>query len=81
MPLFDEEQIRGPVGDQASADYELDLRGVSQAHARIAVERMFERRRFAEATTVVVRIDPATPTSGKHCFCRSAGNYWNPTAE
>ena len=68
MPLFDEEQIRDLVGDQASADYELDLRGVSAAHARIAIERMLERRRFAEATTVVIRIDPATPTSGETLF-------------
>ena len=68
MPLLDHRQIRDLVGDQASADYELDLRGVSTAHARIAIERMLERRRFVEATTVVIRIDPATPTSGETLF-------------
>ncbi|WP_420347644.1 hypothetical protein [Pelagibius sp.] len=68
MPLFDHEQTRDLVGDQASADYELDLRGVTAAHARIAIERMLERRRFVEATTVVIRIDPATPTSGETLF-------------
>lgn len=68
MPLFDPERIQDLVGNQAAADYELDLRGVSPTHARIAIERMLERRRFNEATTVVIRIDPATPTSGETLF-------------
>ncbi len=68
MPLLDHEQIRDLVGDQDSADYELDLRGVSAADARIAIERMLEHRRFVEAATVVIRIDPATPTSGETLF-------------
>ncbi len=68
MPLFDQEQIRDLVGDQAFADYELDLRGVSAAHARIAIERMLERRRFGDPTSVVIRIDPATATSGETLF-------------
>ena len=68
MPLFEREQIRNLVGDRASADYELDLRGMSRAYARIAIERMLERRRFVEAATVVIRIDPATPTSGETLF-------------
>ena len=56
------------MGDRASAEHELDLRGVSTAHARIAIERMLERRHFVEAATVVIRIDPATPTSGETLF-------------
>ncbi len=68
MPLFDHEQIRALVGDQASADYELDLRGLTGAEARIAIERMLEGNDFVEATTVVIRIDPATPTSGETLF-------------
>ena len=68
MPLFGDEQIRDLVGDQAAADHELDLRGVSRAHARIAIERMLERQDFVEATTVMIRIDPATPTSGETLF-------------
>ena len=68
MPIFDHEQIRDLVGDRDSADYELDLRGVSAADAHIAIERMLERRRVVEATTVVIRIDPATPTSGETLF-------------
>ena len=68
MPHFDNEQIRDLVGDQTSADYELDLRGVSGAEARIAIERMLEGQGFVEGTTVVIRIDPATPTSGETLF-------------
>ena len=68
MPHFDHEQVRDLVGDQASADYELDLRGVSAAEASIAIERMLEEQGFVEASTVVIRIDPATPTSGETLF-------------
>jgi len=68
VPLFDQEQIRDLVGDEASAEYELNLRGVSAEHAHIAIQRMLERRRFVEATTVVIRIDPATPTNGETLF-------------
>lgn len=68
MPLLGHEQIRDLVGDQDSAEYELDLRGVTAEHAHIAIERMLEPRRFVEATTVVIRIDPATPTSGETLF-------------
>lgn len=69
MPLFDPEKVRDLVGDQAAADYELDLRGVSATDARLAIERMLEDGQdFVEATTVVIRIDPATPTSGETLF-------------
>jgi len=68
LPLFDEEQIRDLVGEQAAADHELDLRGMSLAQVRIAIERILERRRFIAPTTVVIRIDPATPTSGETLF-------------
>lgn len=68
MPIFDPEQLRDLVGDRAAADRELDLRGVSAAEARTAIERMLDRQDSAEATTVVIRIDPATPTSGETLF-------------
>ena len=68
MPHLDHEQIRALVGDQASADYELDLRGVSGEQARVAIERMLEDHGFIETTTVAIRIDPATPTSGETLF-------------
>lgn len=68
MPHLDHEQIRALVGDQASADYELDLRGVSGEQARVAIERMLQDHGFVEATTVAIRIDPATPTSGETLF-------------
>ncbi|MEO1249782.1 MAG: hypothetical protein AAFW76_08075 [Pseudomonadota bacterium] len=68
MPLFDQEQMRELVGDQTAADYELDLRGLSTEQARITIEQMLERHRVFEAKTVVIRIDPATPTSGETLF-------------
>ncbi len=68
MPHLDHEQIRALVGDQAAADYELDLRGVSGEQARVAIEGMLEGQGFVETTTVVIRIDPATPTSGETLF-------------
>ena len=36
MPLFDNEQIRDLAGDQASADHELDLRGVATCCCSVA---------------------------------------------
>ena len=57
MPHLDHEQIRALVGDQASADYELDLRGVSGEQARVAIERMLEGHGFVETTTVAIRIE------------------------
>ncbi len=68
MPIFDLEQMRDLVGDQAAADYELDLRGLSTEPARIAIDQMLEQRGVFEAKTVVIRIDPATPTSGETLF-------------
>jgi len=68
VPHLDQDQIRALVGDQAFADFELDLRGVSAEQARIAIERMLEGHGFVETTTVVIRIDPATPTSGETLF-------------
>ena len=68
MPIFDPEQLRDLVGDRAAADHELDLRGASATEARTAIERMLDGQDSAEATTVVIRIDPATPTSGETLF-------------
>ncbi|WP_421710293.1 hypothetical protein [Algihabitans sp.] len=68
MPLFDQDRIKDLVGDHASADYELDLRGLSWAEARIAIERTLEDHSSTEATALVIRIDPATPTSGETLF-------------
>ena len=68
MPLFEPDSIRALVGDHASGEYTLDLRGVSLSDARSAISRMLKRRRSDELASVVVRIDPATATSGETLF-------------
>ena len=68
MPLFDQDGIKDLLGDRASADHELDLRGLSWAEARVAIERTLEDHSSTEATALVIRIDPATPTSGETLF-------------
>ena len=68
MPLFEPDSIRALVGDRANGEHTLDLRGVSLSHARSAISRMLERWRSDDLTSVVVRIDPATATSGETLF-------------
>ncbi len=68
MPLFEPGSIRGLVGDQADGEYTLDLQGVSPDHAQSAIAQMLEQSRFGDSKSVVVRIDPATPTSGETLF-------------
>ena len=50
------------------AEWELDLRGLDQLHARASVERMVERNRFGAAKDVLIRFDPATPDGGETLF-------------
>lgn len=70
MAADDQERIWQLVRtDRGTAEYTLDLRGgVSPENAQIAIERMLERRRFGEPTTIVIQFDPATPTSGETLF-------------
>lgn len=68
VPLFEVDAVRALVGDRAEGEYTLDLRGVSVQHAQAAISRMLERRRFGDPTSVVIRIDPATATSGETLF-------------
>ena len=68
MPLFEPGSIRGLVGDRASGEYTLDLQGVSLSHARTAISQILERWRSDDPTSVVIRIDPATETSGETLF-------------
>ena len=68
MPLFELDSIRALVGDRANGEHMLDLRGVSISHARTAISEMLERWRSDDLTSVVIRIDPATPTSGETLF-------------
>jgi len=68
MPLFEPDSIRALVGDCAVGEHTLDLRGVSVKHARMAISQMLERRHLGDPTSVVIRIDPATATSGETLF-------------
>ena len=68
MPLFEPDSIRALVGDRATGEHTLDLRGVSLSHARTSVSQMLEQWRSVDLTSVVIRIDPATPTSGETLF-------------
>ena len=68
MPLFEPDSIRALVGDRANGEHTLDLRGVSLSHARTAISQMLERSRSDDLTSVVIRIDPATATSGETLF-------------
>ncbi len=68
MPLFEPDSTRALVGDRATGEHMLDLRGVSLSHARTAISQMLEQLRSAEPTSVVIRIDPATATSGETLF-------------
>ena len=68
MPLFQPGNIRALVGDCADGEYTLDLRGVSANHAQTSITQMLERRHLGDSTSVVIRIDPATATSGETLF-------------
>ncbi len=68
MPLFEPDSIRALVGDRATGELTLDLRGVCLSDARTAISEMLERQRSGDWTSVVIRIDPATPTSGETLF-------------
>jgi len=68
MPFMKGEDIRRLTGFRHTAEYELDLCGIDLAHARASVERMLERSRFRRPRSVVVRFDPAGPTSGETLF-------------
>ena len=68
MPLFEPDSIRALVGDRANGEHTLDLRGVSLSRAQSAISQMLERWRSDDLTRVVIRIDPATATSGETLF-------------
>jgi len=66
---LDERHLRRLFARSGDADYELDLTGLDQAHALASIERMVERQRFRdEPREVVIRLDPATATSGETLF-------------
>ncbi len=68
MPLLEADSIRALVGDCANGEHTLDLQGVSLKHAQTAISQMLKRSHFVDSTSVVIRIDPATATSGETLF-------------
>jgi hypothetical protein len=66
--LNDEEALGRLAIDIAGAEIELDLRGLDLAEARAAIDRMLAEERRAAPRGAVVRIDPATETSGETLF-------------
>ena len=68
MPLFEPDSIRTLVGDRANGEHTLDLRGVSLNNAKSAISQMLEQRCSGNLESLVIRIDPATPTSGETLF-------------
>ncbi|MEM7422328.1 MAG: hypothetical protein AAF334_01325 [Pseudomonadota bacterium] len=68
MPIFESDGIRALVGDRANGEHTLDLRGVSLSYAQSAISQVLERGRSDDLTSLVIRIDPATPTSGETLF-------------
>lgn len=66
-PRIDQSVLDGLLGGERVGAHQLDLRGMAVEEARAAVEDMLARW-SGQDTTVVVRISPATPTSGETLF-------------
>ena len=66
-PRIDQSVLDKLLGHEHAAEHELDLRGMTAEAARIAIEAML-RQRAGQDTSVVVRITPASPTSGETLF-------------
>lgn len=68
VPFLDPDDVCALVGDQTTGEETLDLRGASADDARIAIASILERRRTPASATLVIRIDPASATSGETLF-------------
>ena len=69
MAELTEREVRGLFSEAGSAEYELDLTGVDEEHARTAIARRVERQRFREdPRSVIVRLDPARAGGGETLF-------------
>jgi len=67
MPIFDPATLARLHGTASAADRELDLRGASAALAHAAIERALVET-STEPSSLLIRISPATPTSGETLF-------------
>lgn len=68
MPFLTEEEVRRLLGPQRPADSELDLRSVEPPRALRMLERTIQDGRYGRPESVIIRIDPATPSSGETLF-------------
>ncbi len=68
MPFYATDDIDRFVRPAAATDDVLDLRGMATPVAIDCLSRMLERCRFAPSRRLLVRIDPATATSGETLF-------------
>lgn len=67
MPIFDPTIAAALRGAQTTAEQELDLRTLPRAEAELLLAATLGATR-PEAMTLLVRLDPATPTSGETLF-------------
>ncbi len=67
MPIFDPTTASALRGAETTAEQELDLRALARAEAEARLAATLAAARPA-ATTLLVRLDPATPTSGETLF-------------
>lgn len=67
MPIFDPTTASALRGAETTADQELDLRATARAEAEARLAATLAAPRPAP-TTLLVRLDPATPTSGETLF-------------
>jgi hypothetical protein len=70
VPHFDPfyaDKLRGPLG-AAEADAVLDLSGRSAAEAEAAIRDMLERSRFAQRSTLAVKLSPPPEGGGETLF-------------
>lgn len=76
MPFLGADKTWRLASDPDEADFELDLRGAGKEFAALAIARMpqfvaergAKHRSVGRPVSVVIRIDPATPTSGETLF-------------
>ncbi len=68
MPLFHPDSLSVLVGKSADGEHTLDLRGISLGQAQSAISQLLERPPSDGVASIVIRIDPATPTSGETLF-------------
>jgi hypothetical protein len=67
MPILDPTIAAALRGAETSAEQELDLRALARAEAEARLAATLAAARPA-STTLLVRLDPATPTSGETLF-------------